>query len=236
MKLSEEFLTLQGEGRFLGVPSYFIRTTGCNLRCAWKNPDDSVTVCDTPYTSFKPEKGYDLDMGSVLEKLTKSNAEHIVITGGEPMLQKDLGDVVEEFNGMGYKTTIETNGTIYRDDIKGAFLSISPKLISSYAQAEEVHKRLHTQNNHFKENIKNYIQNYEHQIKFVVNDEQDLNEIYKVQKECGIENKNILLMPQGITVKQLKDKSKWLFDECIKYGYTYAPRMHIDIFGDKRGI
>ena len=171
-------------------------------------------------------------MGSVLEKLTKSNAEHVVITGGEPMLQKDLGDVVGEFNDMGYKVTIETNGTVYREDIDGAFLSISPKLSTSYAAKMPIHSK----NNHFKDNIKKYIQNHEHQIKFVVNDKEDLEEIYKVQKDCGIENKNILLMPQGITQKQLKDKSVWLFNECIKYGYTYAPRMHIDIFGDKRGI
>ena len=95
---------------------------------------------------------------------------------------------------------------------------------------------MHDRNNHFKENLKKYVQTHEHQIKFVVNDAQDLEEISEIQKQCGIENLNILLMPQGITQAQLKDKSKWLFNECNKYGYTYDPRMHIDIFGDKRGI
>src|ERR1700733_342651 len=75
MRISEIFYSVQGEGILAGVPSVFIRTSGCNLRCSW---------CDTPYTSWKPE-GEDLTLDAVIEQATAfPTARHIVITGGEP--------------------------------------------------------------------------------------------------------------------------------------------------------
>src|SRR3989338_4167464 len=92
MKICEEYDSIQGEGKYVGVPSRFIRTTGCNLRCAWKNKDGSITTCDTPFTSWNAEKGYELDLLNTLGELEGTNIRHIVITGGEPTLQRDLRD------------------------------------------------------------------------------------------------------------------------------------------------
>ncbi|KKN02146.1 hypothetical protein LCGC14_1120730, partial [marine sediment metagenome] len=113
MRVIEQFETIQGEGKYVGVPSYFIRTTGCNLRCAWKNPDNSITKCDTPYSSFSPEAGQELNINETLSKLEKTAINDIVITGGEPMLQKDIVQMVNIFGDAGYFITVETNGTIY---------------------------------------------------------------------------------------------------------------------------
>jgi 7-carboxy-7-deazaguanine synthase len=77
MRISEIFYSVQGEGILAGVPSVFIRTSGCNLRCSW---------CDTPYTSWKPE-GEDLSIDEVFDRATAfTAARHVVITGGEPMI------------------------------------------------------------------------------------------------------------------------------------------------------
>ena len=231
MRIVEQFATIQGEGKYVGVPTYFIRTTGCNLRCEWDNPDKSTTKCDTPYTSWKAEKGETL---SVNYKGIPKEIEHIVITGGEPTLQMDLGDKVKEFIEDKYKVTIETNGTKYVN-MHGAFISISPKLKSSYP-LDGTAWVLHTKNNKFFEPISQYMKTNDYQIKFVVNSKADIKEILMIKDSLKIPLDKIYLMPQGITQKQFKERQKTIFDLCIKYGFNYTPRLHIDIFGNRRGI
>lgn len=238
MKICEQFNTLQGEGKFLGVPSHFIRTTGCNLRCAWKNKDGSVTKCDTPYASWKPEKGWELDVDQTILDLIDTNIKHIVITGGEPFLQKDLPEIVSEFVTHGFFVTIETNGTIFNNKLrkKNVFLSISPKLKSSYSQDKDsVERKIHTKNN-TKENLFFLMQNYDFQLKFVVNNKEDFHEIRQLKLEESIPPNMIWIMPQGITAEHFQEKQKMMFDKCVELGYNYSPRMHIDVFGNKRGI
>jgi len=228
MRINETFVTIQGEGKYVGVPSYFIRTTGCNLRCEWTNQDGTKTKCDTPYSSWYPEKGEDL---IVKRKDIPKNIKHIVITGGEPTIQKDIVAQIKEFKGNNYKVTVETNGTNY---IKStAFMSISPKLKSSYP---DEYKQLHTRNNNFIEPLKKYMQNNNYQVKFVVNSKEDIKEILEIQKKLKIPNNKIYLMPQGVTKEQFKEKQMYMFNLCLEYGFNYAPRLHIDIFGNKRGI
>src|ERR1700758_3861717 len=80
LKIAELFYSLQGEGSLVGVPSFFIRTSGCNLRCSW---------CDTPYTSWQPE-GSDLSLGQILDEVKAHPARHVVVTGGEPMIPPEI--------------------------------------------------------------------------------------------------------------------------------------------------
>src|ERR1700687_5250245 len=80
VKISEIFYSIQGEGMLAGVPSVFLRTSGCNLRCTW---------CDTPYTSWKPE-GDDLPLDAILADVRRRWSTHVVVTGGEPMIQEDI--------------------------------------------------------------------------------------------------------------------------------------------------
>lgn len=236
MKIVERFLTLQGEGKYLGTPSYFIRTTGCNLRCAWKNENNSTTICDTPYTSWNPERGENLDINKVVDFLKDKPVKHIVITGGEPMMQKDISNIVNEFYNRGYFITVESNGTIYRDDMQRAFMSISPKLKSSYAQEESKERRIHDNYNLFFDTTQRWIKDNLFQLKFVVNEQTDLEEILDLQQKWKVDNDVIYLMPQGISSSQFEDKSKWIFNNCVKYGFNYSPRMHIDLFGNIKGI
>jgi 7-carboxy-7-deazaguanine synthase len=120
MFIAETFTSLQGEGMLVGVPSFFIRTSGCNLRCRW---------CDTPYTSWLPE-GERRSVSRLLAEAVDSGARHVVLTGGEPLLQREVGVLTEELGKAGFHITVETAGTVdpeFRCDL----LSLSPKTANS---------------------------------------------------------------------------------------------------------
>ena len=120
MYISEIFYSIQGEGLFSGIPSVFIRTSGCNLRCLW---------CDSRYTSWEPE-GSEYTIEEIVEKTIEFPTRHAVITGGEPLLMKDLAELAESLHTKGYHITIETAGTLYTD-LNCDLISISPKLSNS---------------------------------------------------------------------------------------------------------
>ena len=121
MKYSEFFHTIQGEGKLVGVPSVFFRTSYCNLRCGW---------CDSAYTSWNPENK-DITLAEAVEAITKYDCKHVVITGGEPFIQvKELTQLCQELDRRGHHITIETNATIFAP-VAAHFISMSPKLRNS---------------------------------------------------------------------------------------------------------
>src|SRR5205807_10197105 len=105
MKIAEIFYSIQGEGMLTGVPSVFIRTSGCNLRCVW---------CDTPYTSWNPE-GRDMTIDEIVTAVREHPASHAVITGGEPMIAEPIVELTERLKALDLHITIETAGTVHRE-------------------------------------------------------------------------------------------------------------------------
>jgi len=126
LKISETFVSLQGEGVLTGMPSWFVRLAGCNLRCAW---------CDTPYASWSPE-GRLIDIDTLLGEARESKLSHAVVTGGEPMMFDRIGVLTEGLVRAGVHVTVETAGTIFRE-IACDLMSISPKLSNSTPGAQE---------------------------------------------------------------------------------------------------
>src|SRR4051812_39944646 len=124
MKVAEIFHSVQGEGSLLGMPSVFVRTSGCNLRCSW---------CDTPYTSWRPE-GDILSTAEVLERVCNYRCRHVVLTGGEPMIAPELPSLTEALRTEGLHITIETAGTV-EAPVTCDLMSISPKLSNSVPHA-----------------------------------------------------------------------------------------------------
>ena len=119
MRIAEIFYSIQGEGMLVGVPSVFIRTSGCNLRCSW---------CDTPYTSWNPE-GDELGVDEILARTAGfTAARHAVITGGEPMIARDVVELSERLRERGMHITVETAGTVFAP-VACDLMSISPKLV-----------------------------------------------------------------------------------------------------------
>jgi 7-carboxy-7-deazaguanine synthase len=120
MRIAELFYSIQGEGKLMGVPSVFIRASGCNLRCSW---------CDTPYASWDPEGG-DVPVDQIVEQADAFNAHHVVVTGGEPMIMPDMAELCAALKRRGRHVTIETAATVYRP-VEHDLASLSPKLANS---------------------------------------------------------------------------------------------------------
>src|SRR4051812_22444702 len=120
MKVSEIFYSIQGEGKLVGVPSVFVRASGCNLRCVW---------CDTPYASWEPE-GEELTVPQITARVEAFGARHTVLTGGEPMIMPDIVELCAALHARGYHITIETAATVFKA-LKLDLASLSPKLANS---------------------------------------------------------------------------------------------------------
>ena len=228
MKISEIFYSVQGEGILAGVPSVFVRTSGCNLRCTW---------CDTPYTSWNPE-GNDIRVNEIAAVALKFGAKHIVITGGEPMLTAEVVDLTKSLKSVAdCHITIETAGTLYQP-VTCDLMSISPKLATSTPTEREggrwaaQHDRLRYQ----PEILMRLMSEFPYQLKFVVSDRSDLEEIRKIVRETGADPERVVLMPEGTSATKLRDKAEWIIDIVKREGYRYGPRLHVDIWGDKRGV
>src|SRR5271156_6440039 len=166
MRLAELFYSIQGEGKLAGVPSVFIRASGCNLRCAW---------CDTPYASWNPE-GADVPVDEIVARVNEHPAKHIVLTGGEPLIMPDAAPLCAALKKLGYHITVETAATIFQD-LAIDLASLSPKLANSTPDASK-HPAL--AQSHERQRLRpDVIQRFidtapDFQLKFVVSNHDDL--------------------------------------------------------------
>jgi len=230
MRISEIFHSIQGEGELTGVPSVFVRTSGCNLRCSW---------CDTPYASWNPV-GDEMTVESIVERVFAYSCGHVVLTGGEPMVAKGIHELALRLKEAGKHITIETAGTIAPEGIACDLASLSPKLANSTPSEElagaawvERHEKTRLQ----PEILRQWIDFYSFQLKFVVSDEQQLAEINHliVSLDRIIPACKTLLMPEGVTLEILGSRRDWLVDACKQHGFRFCQRLHIDLFGNTRG-
>jgi 7-carboxy-7-deazaguanine synthase len=241
MKVSELFYSIQGEGKRSGVPSFFIRTNSCNLRCKFTGNN----LCDTPYTSWTPEDDKnigEMSIENILAKYKKYNSRDVVITGGEPTIQTDeLKELCKGLQALNAYITLETNGTITGDFINYInLLSVSPKLLSS-TPFDTKYEKMHTQNRINLEvlrkfNAMNTEGKFDIQWKFVYCSGKDIIEILELKESLGLTNDKIYLMPEGINENDLKVKRLETVEMCKKYGFNYTDRLHIIIWGNKRGV
>ena len=227
MLISEIYESRQGEGRLTGTPSVFIRTSGCNLRCHF---------CDTPFSSWEPE-GDSLTVANVVERVRQFSAQHVVITGGEPMLPSEIVELTRAIKQENKHITIETAGTVFKD-VSCDLMSISPKLSNStpeLARAGEWRQKHETIRSQ-PQVINRLLQQYDYQLKYVVAQQADLNEIQS--HLTGLFDwtpERILLMPEGVDQDELERKQKWLKPLCEEHGFVFCPRMHIQWYGNTRG-
>lgn len=227
MKIAEIFYSIQGEGILSGVPSAFVRTSGCNLRC---------TFCDTPYTSWEPQ-GETLSLEAILARLDEYPTRHVVLTGGEPLLPAEIVPLTQALRARGYHITIETAATIYRP-VECDLASLSPKLANStpHERAGGRYALKHDEQRLRVDVIRAFLERGAYQLKFVVDTPADLAEIDALLAQLGqVDPGRVLLMPQGVTKAALDAKALWVVDICKARGFRYCPRLHIDLFGNQRG-
>jgi 7-carboxy-7-deazaguanine synthase len=225
MIVNEIFYSLQGEGFLAGVPSMFVRLAGCPLRCRW---------CDTKY-ALSESAGEDYNIAEIVEGLEERPCRYVVITGGEPMVSPELPKLVQQLKALNKHITIETAGIAYVPDLSCDLMSISPKLSNS-TPAEAEPAALHEDSRLDVAVLRGLIDNYEYQLKFVVDSQDDLEEIQQTIKETGnIDPKKVMLMPQAANRQELLTKSEMVADMCKRTGFAFCQRLHILLWDNKRG-
>jgi len=255
MRIAEIFYSIQGEGKLTGVPSVFVRVSGCNLRCTW---------CDTPYASWSPE-GPDLSIEQIVEEVLKHPTSHVVLTGGEPMMFKDIVPLIVALKGHGKHITVETAGTLWQSELPAGSIdlaSISPKLSNStpwqreggrFAAAHEHHRinlpvlrRFATggpESTAGEEPASTSRVVLDRQWKFVISSPDNLREVEslltalnsQLPTEQRIPPTDILLMPEATDAEALTVRSRTLAELCKQKGYRLSPRLHVYLWGNTKG-
>lgn len=227
LQIAEIYKSIQGEGEFTGTSSVFVRTTGCNLRC-W--------FCDTPFTSWEPE-GEAQSIEQVLSQVAELGAEHVVVTGGEPLLLPEIVPLTAELRSRGHFVTLETAGTVFRD-ATADLMSISPKLANSTPSVDRsaIWSKRHEELRHRPAVIRSLIAESRYQLKFVIDVPTDVAQVEEWLAEFPeIDRGRVWLMPQATTREELSAKTDWIEDAATKNGFQFTSRLHIEQFGNARG-
>lgn len=229
VRVAETFVSVQGEGRLTGVPSWFLRLSGCNLRCAW---------CDTPYASWSPE-GPTREIDAIIDEARRSGVRHAVVTGGEPMIFPQAEEITARLaSEAGMHVTVETAGTVDAP-VTAHLMSISPKLSNSTPSPADPRGDWSLRHESRRINLpalRALVDRHpERQLKFVVRQPDDLREIDALLAQLpAVAPEDVMLMPEGVT-SAAQDARAWTVRACIERGWRHCRRLHIDLFGDTRG-
>ena len=237
----EVFYSIQGEGKNLGQPSIFVRTSLCNLHCIWCDTDYTWNWKGTRFAHVRDaEPGYEkFDIKEVVAELPVEEVaglvrqypcRNVVLTGGEPMMQQEGLTGLMEALGEEYWFEIETNGTLLPEPAFDARIdqyNVSPKLANSNNPQK------------LREKPKAYrffAQSPKAAFKFVIAEPQDLKEVLALIERYAIPAERVYLMPEGTTEAGLAEKQQWLVEVCKEQGFHFTSRLHILIYGNKRGV
>jgi len=225
MIINEIFYSLQGEGFLAGVPSVFVRLAGCPLRCKW---------CDTKY-AWAEQAGRDYSIDETVKTIQQWPCKFIVITGGEPMINSDLPKLAKKLKALDKHITIETAGIAYIPDLACDLMSISPKLSNSTPDDPKL-AAIHKNARLDLAVLRELIDNYKYQLKFVVDSQNDLSEIHQTIKEIGnVVPNRVMLMPQAATREKFLAKSPMVAEMCKQGGFAFSQRLQVLLWNNQRG-
>ena len=225
MRVNEIFYSLQGEGFLAGVPSVFVRLAGCPLRCKW---------CDTKY-AWDQKAGQDYTIAEIVQTVQQWPCKFIVITGGEPMINSDLPQLVLRLKTADKHITTETAGIAFIPDLACDLMSISPKLSNSEPTDPEL-AATHEDSRLDIAVLQELLDNYEYQLKFIVDSQEDLPEIQQtIEKIGGVNPEKVMLMPQAATRDELLAKSPMVADMCKRTGFTFCQRLQVLLWNNQGG-
>ena len=208
-----------------GMPSVFIRLAGCPLRCRW---------CDTKY-AWPQSAASEYTIEQLKEKVLPFPTRHLVVTGGEPLVVDGLAELIQSFAESRMHITIETSGIKYIPGLACDLMSISPKLSNSTPADPD------TADEHEKQRLdisalNELIDNYEYQLKFVVDTAADLNEIACcIEQLKNVDPYKVYLMPQATTRQELIEKSQMLAKFCMQTGFALSQRLQIMLWENEKG-
>lgn len=155
------------------------------------------------------------------------------------MIAPGIHELAFQLQERGYHITIETAATVPPRGIACDLASLSPKLAHSVpdARLDDTWRKKHEELRWQPEVVAKWIAAGDYQLKFVVGRESDIDEMEVMLREtaCAVPHVKVLLMPEGTTVEALRSRAGWLSELCKVRGYRYAPRLHIELYGNKRG-
>jgi 7-carboxy-7-deazaguanine synthase len=170
---------------------------------------------------------------------THPAARHVVLTGGEPMIAKDIGALADKIKATGRHITIETAATVAPEGIACDLASLSPKLLNSAPDpvSHATWRKKHEATRWRPEVVRAWIDRYQYQFKFVVARPEDIEELEHMLTalQRDIPRHKILLMPESRSMEQMRARAAWLGELCKARGYRYAHRLHIELYGNRRG-
>lgn len=218
LQVSEIFYSIQGEGATCGRAAVFIRLGGCSLGCRW---------CDTKYAWHG---GQAWEVAALVAALCAYPARRVVVTGGEPF-EQDLAPLLAALRHQGYTIEIETAAFVPLARVQCApladQLNVSPKLANS--GVPEARRICLPVLRFLRDTGKAYF-------KFVIDRPEDLAEVDALVQALSLPAERVLLMPQGLTAAEVLEKSRWLVELCKARGFGYSPRLHVLLWGARRGV
>jgi 7-carboxy-7-deazaguanine synthase len=217
-RIAEVFFSIQGEGATAGLPAVFVRLQGCSVGCRW---------CDTKY-SWDPEAGRSGDVPSILGEIAVFPCRRVVVTGGEPLESALLPPLLAALHGAHHVIEVETSGTLTPPP--GAPLpiqwNVSVKLAGSgVAEAKRINPAA----------IRAFLDRGAWW-KFVVSEPADVAEVLRLAERFALPRERILLQPEGMRREELAERSPWVVEACKLHGFRFSPRLHVEIWGARRGV
>lgn len=240
----EVFFSIQGEGKSIGVPSVFVRTSLCNLHCIWCDTDYTWNWTGTRFRHVNDGRpGYrkfekddwiaHCSPEDVAATVAGYPCKNVILTGGEPLLQQPALTALMaalRSRARDYRFETETNGTLIpTSDFDAAIdqYNVSPKLENSNNPRRLREKPAA---------LRFFARSPKANFKFVVADREDLGEVTRLLEACAIAPEKVWLMPEGTSASVLAVRREWLVEVCKQYGFRFSDRLHIQIWGAKKGV
>jgi 7-carboxy-7-deazaguanine synthase len=217
-RIAETFYSIQGEGATAGLPAVFVRLQGCSVGCRW---------CDTKY-SWDPAGGHEVTLPGLLAEVGAFPCRRVVITGGEPLESPLFAPLAGELVGRGYAVEVETSGTLEptADTPAGIQWNVSVKLSGSgVADGRRINPAA----------IRELLAR-DAWWKFVVSEPGEVGEVLRLAERFALPRDRVLLQPEGLRAEELAARTPWLVEACKAHGFRFSPRLHILIWGARRGV
>lgn len=217
-RIAEIFFSIQGEGATAGAPAVFIRLQGCSVGCAW---------CDTKY-SWDPDGGHAMDLEAIVAEAVAAPCRRAVVTGGEPLESSLFLPLTQALTERGFTLEVETSGT--RPPPPGAPPAIQWN-VSLKLQGAGVEERRRIN----PPAVRAFLDR-DTWWKFVVADEQDLAEVLRLAERFGLPRERILLQPEALRREDFLARAPWVVEACKRHGFRFSPRLHVLLWGARRGV